>query len=117
MAFEEMAETPEHERYLWGSAAVACGCLLARSFADRGWSFRPGEHRDLDGLPLHTYTHDNEPCVQSPSEAWLTERAAERALERGLMPVVARRSTDSVRVIRFQSIADPAAPLAGRWGN
>lgn len=117
MAFEEIADGPEHSRYLWGSAAIACGCLLARSFAVGGWDFQPGDHRELEGLPLHTYTKDGEPCVQSPSEAWLSERAAERILDRGVIPLVSPRMTDSVRVVRFQSVADPVAPLSGRWGR
>ena len=27
-AFEEMPDTPEHERYLWGNPAIACAYLL-----------------------------------------------------------------------------------------
>ncbi|MCP5119957.1 MAG: hypothetical protein GY953_54865 [bacterium] len=117
LALEEMGDEPDHGRYLWGNPALVCGCLLAESFAAQGWDFRAGDHRDLDGLPLHTYTRDGEPVLQSPAEASLSERAAERALERGLMPLVAPRNTDSVRVMRFQSVADPAAPLLGRWGQ
>ena len=58
---------------------------------------------------------DGEPRIQSPTETCLTDRAAERALECGLMPLVAPRSTDSARLVRFQAIADPVAPLAARW--
>jgi hypothetical protein len=31
------------------------------------------------------------------------------------MPLVSIKGTDRVRVLRFQSVASPLAPLAGRW--
>ncbi len=37
-------------------------------------------------------------------------------LERGLMPLLSRRDRPSARLMRWQSIAEPAAALAGPWG-
>ena len=51
------------------------------------------------------------PCA----EVVLSDRAAEIILDGGLMPVLSLRDQDVVRLARFQSIADPLAPLAGRW--
>jgi hypothetical protein len=34
-------------------------------------------------------------------------------LEAGLMPVLSHKHRNAVRVMRFQSVAEPAAPLAG----
>lgn len=114
-AFEEMGVQPEHDRYLWGNPAMACAYLLAESFVSHGWQFRPGMHLDVDSLPLHIYEKDGEPCATPCAEALLTERAAERILEGGLMPLASLKETDSVRLVRFQSIAEPPAALAGRW--
>jgi type VI secretion system protein ImpC len=45
----------------------------------------------------------------------MTEQGAEALLENGIMPLASLRERDTIRLIRFQSIADPPAPLAGRW--
>jgi hypothetical protein len=36
-------------------------------------------------------------------------------MDEGFMPVVAIRDSDAVRLVRFQSVAAPAAALVGRW--
>ncbi len=51
------------------------------------------------------------PCA----EIWLTEEAAERLLEAGLMPLLSYKNQDRIRLARFQSIAAPLKPLQGRW--
>jgi type VI secretion system protein ImpC len=113
--FEEMPEAPAHEDYLWGNPAFACALLLAQSFSEHGWALRPGEHAQIDGLPLHVYQRDGESELQPSSEVLLTENAAARILERGIMPLVTLKGRDAVRLVRFQSIADPPRALAGRW--
>ena len=50
------------------------------------------------------------PCA----EVVLSDRAAEIILDGGLMPLLSLRDQDVVRLARFQSIADPLAPLAGQ---
>jgi type VI secretion system protein ImpC len=112
---EEMGSTPSHEDYLWGSPAIACALLLAESFTSSGWDMRPGEHLDIGGLPLHVVERDGDATAQPCAEALLTERAALRLLESGLMPLVSMKSSDAVRLVRFQSVAHPIASLAGRW--
>jgi type VI secretion system protein ImpC len=45
----------------------------------------------------------------------MSESAGEAVLRLGLMPLLSYRSRNMVRVLRFQSIADPAQPLLGVW--
>lgn len=113
--FEEMPGGPVHQDYLWGNPAFACACLLGEAFSRYGWSLRPGQVRELDGLPTHVYVEAGEPVVKPCAEVLLTERAAEAILDRGPMPLVSVRGRDAARLFRFQSMADPAASLAGRW--
>jgi type VI secretion system protein ImpC len=113
--FEEMEECPAHERYLWGSPTFACVALLAESFAASGWALRPGMHRDIGGLPLHVFKVAGETRLTPCAEALLTERAAERLMGRGLMALASIKDSDAVRLVRFQSVADPPAPVAGPW--
>jgi type VI secretion system protein ImpC len=114
--FEEMPGGCEHERLLWGNPALACTCLLGEAFRRYGWGFRPGVVQELDGLPLYVYQEAGESQVQPCAEAWLTDRASEAILGQGLMPLLSVKGRDAVRLSRFQSLAGPRKPLAGRWG-
>jgi len=112
-AFEE---GPQAEEYLWGSGALACAALIGRGFgAAGGWDFSPGDIDSIDELPVPVVQQDGE-SVQMPSaEAWLPENKVDAIIREGFMPLVPTLGRGSVRLPRFQSIALPAAPLAGRW--
>jgi type VI secretion system protein ImpC len=118
-SFEEMPGVPEHapqhNEYLWGNPAFGCAYLMALSFSELGWDFRPGLHREIAGLPLHVYKSKDLIRVQACAELLLTDSDCEELLEQGLMPVASVKDRASVRLIRFQSIAKPAAALSGRW--
>jgi type VI secretion system protein ImpC len=112
-AFEEMPESV-HAQYLWGNPAFACACRLGEAFRNEGWNLRPGRGQ-ITGLPLHVYKEDGEPVAKPCAELLLSDRDAELLLDHGLMPLASVKSQDSVVLLRMQSIADPLAPLAGRW--
>jgi len=113
--FEEMPDLPSHENYLWGNPAFVCALLLAQSFSEYGWNLHPGVISELDGLPLHVYEQNGESVLKPCAEALFTENAAEHILECGLMPLVSFKGKDRVRLMRFQSIAEPLRAMAGRW--
>ena len=113
--FEEILDPSAHEDYLWGNAAFACVLLLAESFAEQGWKLRPGTLSEISGLPVYVYTVEGEPRTLPCAEVLLTETAAERIVEEGFMPLATLKDQPAVRLARFQSIADPVSPLAGRW--
>jgi type VI secretion system protein ImpC len=113
--FEEMAGAPAHEDYLWGNPAFAGALLLGQSFSQGGWEMRPGMISGIDGLPLHVYQDDGGSELKPCGEALLTDDAAEKMMESGLMPLASLKGRDTVRLVRFQSIADPLRALAGRW--
>ncbi|MDH3376283.1 MAG: type VI secretion system contractile sheath large subunit [Gammaproteobacteria bacterium] len=113
--FEEMGPERTHEDYLWGSPALACAMLIGGSFLDRGWNMELGDRLDIDDLPAHTYTDQGESKLQACAEATLTEGTAGAILERGIMPLMSYKNRNAVKLIRFQSVADPVQPLAGPW--
>lgn len=115
LAFEEMPAIPRHEQYLWGPPSFACALLLGQAFAHSGWSLHPGEVRDIDGLPVHTYAMGGETCMTPCAEVLWSDRAAAAVLQRGLMPLRSYAGRDRVRLERFQSLALPPALVAGRW--
>jgi type VI secretion system protein ImpC len=114
-AFEEMPGTPSHQNYLWGNPAFACICLLGQGFSSHGWDLQPRVYQEISGLPLHVYEADGGKHVKPCAELLMTESDAEWILEQGYMPLVSMKNQDAVRLMRFQSIAEPLAPLSGWW--
>ena len=113
--FEEMDEPPYHENYLWGNPAFACALLIGRTFTLNGWDFSAGILREVSNLPMHVYKIEGESVMKPCAEVVLTEQAAEKILDAGLMLLVSFRERDIARLARLQSLARPPAALAGRW--
>jgi type VI secretion system ImpC/EvpB family protein len=110
--FEEFSGAPVQSELLWGSAAFALTQLVGRAFMARGWDMEPGDEREIDDLPGYTFVHDGQTEMQPCGERWLTESDVTRLLSAGLIPLASRRDRHAVVAIRFQSIANPPAPLA-----
>lgn len=103
--FEELAAGAPHEDYLWGNPAVLCGYLLAAAFQAEGWDTQAGGYGEVGELPIHKFKEDGETQVKPCAEAWLTERATQAMLGKGLIPVLSIRGRDAVRLEVLQSLA------------
>jgi len=114
-AFEELPATREHEAYLWGNPAFALALLAAQAFQEEGWAMALEGHVDATGLPAHVYREDGEARQQPCAEVLLSESMGEAILMRGIMPLLSYRNRDAARLLRWQSVADPASPLQGTW--
>lgn len=114
-AFEELGAPYEHREFLWANAAFACALLLAQSFSAAGWRMRPGSRRELTGLPYVLQRSNGDVQATPCAEVLLTERSSNRMLECGIMPLASLKDQDAALLVRFQSIAQPATALAGRW--
>ena len=115
--FSELPPENAHEAYLWGSAAFLCGHLLVNSFANECWEMElGGTGGEIGGLPVHAFRKDGDKETMPCAEAWLTDKAADAILMRGLMPVLSVRGRDSVLLVSLRSISDPARALAFRVG-
>ncbi|TVR64303.1 MAG: hypothetical protein EA420_05510 [Candidatus Competibacteraceae bacterium] len=115
-AFEEMPGGRDPAAYLWGNPALVGARLVAAAFAEQGEDFSPGTVLELDDFPAHVYEEADERRLQPATETLLGERATQAILARGLMPLLGHRQRNAVRLARFQSLAEPAAALAGSWG-
>ncbi len=113
--FEELPDPLAHENFLWGNPAFVCACLLGGSFRESEWSMTPGDATELSGLPAFTFELDGEKKMTPCAERWLTDGQAEKLLGLGIMPLQSIRGRDAVRLLRFQSIAERPAALAGLW--
>ena len=114
-SFEEMAELPQHGHYLWGNPALAIALVLGASFSRNGWHLFDEPVCSIDGLPLHVFRHEGEATTLPCAEALLTERAVDAILDQGIMPLLSFRNQDTIRLARFQSVADPLTRLSGPW--
>jgi type VI secretion system protein ImpC len=113
--FEELGSPSAHEDYLWGNPAVACALLLGKAVQTGGPGLRLGRAAELDRLPQHLFREDGEMNAKPCAEIVMSERAAARLMEAGIIPFASIKGTDRIRVLRFQSIAIPPAALAGSW--
>jgi type VI secretion system protein ImpC len=86
----------DHARFLWGSAALAYGRVLARAFAAEGWDADLARHATLDGLPVHVWREGGEECVLPCAEVVMSDATAARVAEQGLLVVSSVRGTDRV---------------------
>ncbi|MGA2987594.1 MAG: type VI secretion system contractile sheath large subunit [Terriglobia bacterium] len=115
--FEELDDPANHEDYLWSNPVFAPVLLLAQAYAEQGWGLRPGALAGISGLPVHIYTEDGESRAKPCAEVLMTQTAAEEIVEKGIMLLASLKDQPAVRLVRFQSIANPPAALAGRWSS
>ena len=114
--FEERPDrAPAHDTLVWGSGALAVALLVGEAFTDGGRDLAAGQAQDIADLPALTFRHDGEAQLQPCAEAWIGERAGEALLATGVMPLLSHRQRAAVRLLRMQSIAEPATMLAGSW--
>jgi type VI secretion system protein ImpC len=111
--FEEMTGEPVHSEYLWGNPAFACALVLGQLFEQQGSLQEVPGFLRLGGLPLHTFELDGETRARPCTEVLLSDHDCQTLLEEGVLPLVAVKSSDTVVFPKMQSIADPAAGLAG----
>ena len=113
-AFEEIPPgPPEPSSLLWGAPALAVALLVGRAFSASGWNFEPGEEREIGDLPALTFERDGERELQPCAERLLGEPAVQAMLDAGIMPLASHKHRNAVTLVRVQSIAQPAAALAG----
>jgi len=110
--FEEWTNDSAHGDYCWGNPALLVALLHAQAFADRGWRMGEDIAVEVDGLPLHLKGADGATPV---AEVLLPVKAAERIQEWGVMALASLKDQEAARFGRLQSVAEPLAPLAGRW--
>jgi type VI secretion system protein ImpC len=119
-SYEEMSMTPDASHYLWANPALGCAALLAQAFQKQGW-VKPGAVLDLENLPIHVYTVDDEQEV-TLAEAWLVRPHTEKLVKQGIMPFLCVRDKGAMQLLRFIALAmppkdQPASELQGHWSG
>ncbi len=114
-SFEEFTDGFGHDDYLWANGCFAVAQLLAQTYRELEWDFGQRFMQDLEDMPLHMYKKDGETLYQSCAEVQLSQNAAEKLTEYGIMPIVSFKNMDRIRLVRFQSVSDSDPALKGRW--
>lgn len=112
-AFEELSGPLRHDDYLWGNPALACVRSIASKWLDDGDDASHGSPIEIDELPAHVRDQDGERRLQPCAEHLLPIHVGEEMLRLGMTPLLSYGNRNAVRVMRVQSIADPAGMLAG----
>lgn len=114
-SFEEFDEVPPHEKYVWGNTCFICAALFANSFSKYEWEMKNRIDPTVHNLPVHIYKNGQNTETKPCAEINLTQLAAEKLMEYGLMPLISFPKADIVKLGRIQSIADPIFTLKGMW--
>jgi type VI secretion system protein ImpC len=116
LEFEEFAAVEhEHDDYLWGNPALLCALLVVQGCTSGGAGTGRSGSLEVDKLPLHLRKTAAETVAQPCAETLLTERALTRISDQGLMALASLKDRDAVRLLRFQSVANPPTTLGGPW--
>lgn len=113
--FEELPPDRPLEAYLWEPAAFRLALLAGQAFQADGWAMALDGPADLDDLPGHVYEEDGEQRSQPCAQWQLGEAVGEAMLQRGVMPLLSYRNRHAARLLRWQSMAQPARLLQGAW--
>lgn len=114
-SFEELPDPAEHESYLWGNPAFACAFLLGQAFDDGGWRPTLRDVAEIDDLPAYGYEYDGEYRLQPCTETLLSQRAANRILDEGIMPLLGVKGQGAARLAAWRSVAAGEPRFLGRW--
>ena len=112
-SFSEILEPrQQHGCFLWGNPAFGCAFLIARAFKDAGRTAGVGASLEIDDLPAFSYRDNGESRLKPCAEALLPDGVADAMLAFGLIPVLSKRNSGTIRVLSMISLCHPVCGLA-----
>ncbi len=103
--FEELPADPPHEAFLWGHSGILIACSVIDAIQSGDTHLAEFTGGEIGEMPIHLFTEDGEKVVKCHAEAWLTDRALERILRAGVIPVAPIKNTDTIRLNHLCSVA------------
>ena len=95
-SFEETLLPESHSQYLYANAAFLIVEQLASAFVKKGWDMRPGDAVTTEDLPLLTYDDKGKIVIKPCPEVALTEAAAVRIKQQGIVPLCSIKNRDRI---------------------
>jgi type VI secretion system protein ImpC len=111
--FEEAGDLPAPDAFLWSSPAFLCAEAIASAVAAEVSDPLQLVAAEVGDLPFVLLPEPGGRRIQPCVAVRLPDRATERLLNDGFIPLVASGTTPTARCSRLQSIATPLAPLGG----
>jgi len=99
--FEEIAESPTDNSFLWGNPAFACAIL---SVANRIQA-KPESLTVIGEMPAYSYREEGESRLQPCTEQLLSEPEADKILSQGVMPVLGSKNRNSIQIPWLHTLA------------
>ncbi|MEZ6129351.1 MAG: type VI secretion system contractile sheath large subunit [Planctomycetaceae bacterium] len=113
--FEEIPDGTVHNDYLWLNPAFAAATLLGQSFSQAGWDLMSAWSPELDGLPIHFYSDDDDTVMQPVAEVELVLRAGDVLSAAGLTAVHSVRDQGCVLIPALTSLSSAGGRVTDRW--
>ncbi|MCB1049744.1 MAG: type VI secretion system contractile sheath large subunit [Acidobacteria bacterium] len=108
--FTENVTGKDHNRYLWGNAAIAFASRLTESFGKNGWCVNirgPQAGGVVEDLPLHLFEEEGEQKIKIPTEVMISDRQELELAEAGFMPLTFYKNRDYACFFSAQSTQKP----------
>ena len=102
--FEELPDSGRHGYYLWSNGAWLLSLVLAQGFSING-DITKQSVQEIERLPLHVYTEDDESVVTPCAEVNMLDDAASAFYQSGLTVVRTVLNKDSVMIPEIISLA------------
>ena len=108
--FKERVHGSEHDKFLWGNAALAVASRMTDSFARHGWCVNirgPQSGGMIEDLPIFLYEEDGEQKTKIPTEVMISDRVELELAESGFIPLTFYKNTDHACFFSAQSTQKP----------
>lgn len=109
--YVEQVKGPDHEKYLWTSAAFAFAANMVRSFIKNGWCVQirgPQAGGAVTDLPIHLYDLGTGSQVKIPSEVMIPETREFEFANLGFIPLSFYKNRDYACFFSANSAQKPA---------
>jgi type VI secretion system protein ImpC len=104
LPLEERNAEWRHTDYLWGNSALLWGAAVARIVVEEDGRPLGSDVIEFGGMPLDIYSEEGEMVAHPCTETLLGERDIAALLARGIMPALAVRGSDAIRLTSFRGL-------------
>ncbi|PVZ19625.1 MULTISPECIES: type VI secretion system contractile sheath large subunit [unclassified Pseudomonas] len=109
--YVEQVKGPDHQKYLWVSAAMAFAANMVKSFINNGWCVQirgPQAGGAVTDLPIHLYDLGTGYQAKIPSEVMIPETREFEFAQLGLIPLSYYKNRDYACFFSANSVHKPA---------
>ena len=109
--FTEQVTGKQHDKFLWGNAALAFASRMSQSFAKNGWCVNirgPQSGGMVEDLPIYLFDEEGEQKTKIPTEVMISDRVELEMAEAGFIPLTFYKNSDHACFFSAQSVQKPS---------